>query len=88
MVRNGQLPTLSRREGEVLQLACQGLSDKEIARELGIACVTVRTYVARLLVKFGAANRTQLGSMAAEEGNLPETAALQRHLSVAHDYAL
>ena len=55
---------LSRREAEVLQLACQGLTDKEIATKLGIGCVTVRTYVARLLVKYGAANRTQLGSLA------------------------
>jgi DNA-binding NarL/FixJ family response regulator len=62
---NQEAPRLSRREGEVLQLACQGLTDKEIATKLGIACVTVRTYIARLMVKFGAANRTQLGTLAA-----------------------
>lgn len=56
---------LSRREGEVLHLACQGLTDKEIAAELGIACPTVRTYVSRLLIKTGAANRTQLGALVA-----------------------
>ena len=57
-------PRLSRREGEVLQLACQGLSDKEIASRLGIGCVTVQTYVGRLMIKLGAANRTQLGNLA------------------------
>ena len=57
----------SRREGQVLRLACQGLVDKEIAAELGITRPTVRTYVSRLMVKTGATNRTQLGHLTDDE---------------------
>ena len=48
-------------------MLCQGLRDKEIAAELGLAEPTVRTYVSRVLVKTGAMNRTQLGLMAQDE---------------------
>jgi DNA-binding NarL/FixJ family response regulator len=57
---------LSRREQQVLELLLEGLHDCQIAAHLGIKEPTVRTYVARLMVKFGAANRTQLGRMAPE----------------------
>ena len=35
----GETPRPSHREGEVLQLLCQGLADKEIAQNLGITCL-------------------------------------------------
>jgi DNA-binding NarL/FixJ family response regulator len=41
----------------------EGLADKEVAAQLGIQCVTVRTYVARLQEKLGAFNRRQLGAL-------------------------
>jgi DNA-binding NarL/FixJ family response regulator len=48
-------------------MACLGHTDKEIAHILGITCPTVRTYIARLMVKMGATNRTQLGVLTAEQ---------------------
>jgi DNA-binding NarL/FixJ family response regulator len=50
----------------VLKLGLQGLSDKEIARRLGMATSTVRTHIARLCEKLGATNRCQLGALAGE----------------------
>lgn len=63
MNRN-EKPRLSPREGQVLTLACRGLNDQQIAMALGIKNGTVRTYVSRLLIKTGAANRLQLGAVA------------------------
>jgi DNA-binding NarL/FixJ family response regulator len=64
MVMQGASSHLTPREREVLELLCQGLADKQVADHLGIECVTVRTYVARLCEKLGARNRTQLGRLA------------------------
>lgn len=53
-------PHLSRREGQVLSLLKHGLSNKEIAVELGIAPTTVSQYLHVLFIKLGVQNRTQL----------------------------
>jgi DNA-binding CsgD family transcriptional regulator len=50
---------LSQREEEILRLASQGLTDKEIASNLGVQISTVRTYWDRLKTKLSAANRTE-----------------------------
>jgi DNA-binding NarL/FixJ family response regulator len=50
---------LSPRETEVLNLLHQGLSIPAMAVELYISVSTVKTYVARLYEKLGAANRVQ-----------------------------
>lgn len=50
---------VSPREREVLQLIANGLSDKEIARELGISYGTVRDYVDKIKLKLNVANRAQ-----------------------------
>lgn len=42
----------------MLALLAQGLSNKEIARELGVAPATVKTHVAQAIAVVGAANRT------------------------------
>ncbi len=55
---------LSEREREVLLLAADGLTDKEIALKLDIGIKTVRTYWDRMRVKYGAASRTQCLAMA------------------------
>lgn len=51
---------LSRREAEVAQLVASGASDKEVARQLGIAYTTVRTHLNNAMGKLECANRTQL----------------------------
>src|SRR6476469_3339947 len=52
--------TLSEREKEVLFLAGDGLTDKEIALRLSIGPKTVRTYWDRMRAKLGAASRTEV----------------------------
>jgi PAS domain S-box-containing protein len=51
---------LSEREKEVLFLAGDGLTDKEIALRLEIGQKTVRTYWDRMRAKLGAASRTEV----------------------------
>jgi DNA-binding NarL/FixJ family response regulator len=50
---------LTSRQREVLLLVAQGLSREEAARVLGVSETTVRTQMARILVKLGARNRTE-----------------------------
>jgi len=50
---------LSRREAGVLQMIARGMSNKCIARSLGIAPETVKTYVKRILSKLKARTRAQ-----------------------------
>lgn len=49
--------TLTRREWEVGELLCEGLSTGEIADRLGVSPVTVRRHVGLLLRKLGAQSR-------------------------------
>lgn len=51
---------LSRRQTEVLKTLQSGLSNKEIARSLGLSEATIKIHVRHLMRKFGAANRTQV----------------------------
>jgi two-component system, NarL family, response regulator LiaR len=50
---------LSEREIQVLRLMTQGKLDEEIARELVLTEVTIRTHVSRILTKLGLKNRVQ-----------------------------
>lgn len=50
-------PNVSARELEVLQLMAGGLSNKEIAQELHLSEVTVKTHVSRILRKLEKKNR-------------------------------
>ncbi|MGW5110634.1 helix-turn-helix transcriptional regulator [Nocardia sp. NPDC004123] len=50
---------LTAREREVLELVADGARNSEIAESLGIAAVTVKTHVTRILVKLGVENRAQ-----------------------------
>ncbi len=52
-------PELSERETTILRHAADGLTDKEIGKELGIGVSTIRTYWDRLRDKLGAVNRAQ-----------------------------
>lgn len=56
---------LSPREHEVMALVIAGLSSKQIARDLGLSPRTVEQHRAHIMYKMGAANITELVSMAA-----------------------
>lgn len=58
-----QLPA---REAEILGLAAKGLTDRQIAAELGISKDTVSTYWRRILLRYKAANRTEVVARAVE----------------------
>jgi DNA-binding NarL/FixJ family response regulator len=57
---------LTERERDVLRLVARGMSNKDIAYELGIAEGTARTYVSNILGKLGLTSRTQAALYAVE----------------------
>jgi NarL family two-component system response regulator LiaR len=59
---------LTSREMDVLRLLAQGKSNREIADELVLAELTVRTHVSKILGKLHLANRTQAALYALKEG--------------------
>jgi DNA-binding NarL/FixJ family response regulator len=59
---------LTPREIQVLELLAEGLSNKAIARRLGISDQTVKFHVASLSGKLGAANRTDAVRRAVRRG--------------------
>jgi NarL family two-component system response regulator LiaR len=59
---------LSERELEVLRLLAQGKSNREIANQLVITELTVRTHVSNILGKLHLASRTQAALYALKEG--------------------
>lgn len=70
-----ELPAgLTAREAEVLTLICQGLSDREIARNLVIAPKTARNHVEHIYVKIDARNRVGATLFALEHGLVPPPA--------------
>ena len=73
-LRRGALPaaqmleTLSTREREVLSLMAEGLSNQQIADQLGIGEKTVKTHVSNVLAKLGVGDRTQAAVFAWKAG--------------------
>jgi two-component system nitrate/nitrite response regulator NarL len=59
---------LSAREYEIVCCIARGLSNKEIARELGIAETTVKIHVRHILQKLNLASRVQVAVFASSEG--------------------
>ena len=62
------LATLSKRERDVLVHVARGLSNREIARSLGLGEATVRTHVGHLLAKLDLRSRGQAIVLAYEVG--------------------
>lgn len=51
---------MTKRETDVVKLAVEGLSNREIARELGLTEHTVKNYLFRVFDKLGVSNRVEL----------------------------
>lgn len=65
---NALIAQLSRRELQVLRGLTKGMSNKEIARDIGLQEPTVKLHVKTLYRKVGAANRTQAAMIGREAG--------------------
>jgi DNA-binding NarL/FixJ family response regulator len=51
---------ITKRESDVVRLAVEGMSNREIARELGLTEHTVKNYLFRVFDKLGVSNRVEL----------------------------
>jgi HD-GYP domain-containing protein (c-di-GMP phosphodiesterase class II) len=70
--RAGSVAGLTAREVEVLRLAARGLSNREIARRLGMAPKTAGNHIEHIYTKIGATNRAAASLFAVQHGLLPE----------------
>jgi len=59
---------LTPRELDTVRLVGQGLSNKDIARHLGVSVSTVRTHLNKAYDKLGSASRVELALLAAQPG--------------------
>ena len=58
------LGMLTRREREIARLVCEGLSNKEIARQLNVSPGTVKVHLHNIFQKLEISNRTVLATIA------------------------
>jgi two-component system nitrate/nitrite response regulator NarL len=65
---SGGSGNLTPRELEVLRMLTKGSANKEIAREIGVAEVTVKLHTRRILEKLGVRNRAAAAAQAVSRG--------------------
>ena len=62
------LRPLTARERQLAQLIATGLTNREIAAQLGLSVFTVRNEVGRILRKLKAKNRSQIAFVVGKQG--------------------
>jgi len=75
--------SLSEREGGVLAVLIKGLTNREIAEELGISTGTVKKHVSHMLSKTALKTRTALATRVADDGSEPRTRRRRRPIGSA-----
>jgi DNA-binding NarL/FixJ family response regulator len=71
-LKDGRMPDLTDREGDVLKLVALGYTNKEIARRLDIGVKSVETYKSRGVDKLGLKTRAELVRYASVQGWLSD----------------
>jgi DNA-binding NarL/FixJ family response regulator len=59
---------LSRVEADIMRLAVEGLTNREIAARVHLSQNTVKFHIRQILQKTGASNRTELAHESAKQG--------------------
>ena len=67
---SSEMPVLTRREKEVLELIASGMTNNEISQKLFISVTTVDTHRKNLLEKFNAKNTASLIKLSVSQGYL------------------
>ena len=67
---------LSRREQEVVRCVAEGMSNREIAQQLGLTEHTVKNYLFRIFDKLGVSKRVEVVLYAYSLGSVPELGAM------------
>lgn len=68
---NDATEEITPREGEVLLMLAEGLSNKDIATRLGISDHTVKFHISSILAKLGASTRTEAVTLGIRRGLIP-----------------
>ncbi|MFZ6006777.1 MAG: LuxR C-terminal-related transcriptional regulator [Nitrospirota bacterium] len=63
--RIGRGKSVSDREKEIIDLVCQGCTNKEMASKLSLSEQTVKAHLSRIFRKFNVSNRSQLVALVA-----------------------
>jgi DNA-binding NarL/FixJ family response regulator len=65
---------LTHQEKQIVVLVAQGLTNKEIAQQLGSSPFTVRNQVKAIMRKLRLKNRVQVAYLIGQQGNIAEIA--------------
>lgn len=68
--REAPLGVLTPREAQVLRRIVAGQSTRQMAREMGVATSTLRSYIKNVLTKLGAHSRLEAAAIASREAGL------------------
>jgi DNA-binding NarL/FixJ family response regulator len=88
MVNPDRLKLLTKREKDVVRLVAEGLTNRDIARELKLSEHTIKNYLFRMFDKVGVSNRVELVLYAVSnaKGILVDSAEeQQKHIGVSGD---
>jgi two-component system nitrate/nitrite response regulator NarL len=75
---------LTVRERQIMQLVCQGLSNKEIGRQLHVSDGTIAVHLHHIYKKLAIQNRTALAALASRDSAGPDASSARRLAPYVH----